>query len=39
MEEVKSEDNLRSVLSNTDGIVQTMDMDSKNLASLQWHRG
>ena len=34
MEEVKSEDNLRSVLSNTDGIVQTMDMDSKNLASF-----
>ena len=30
MEEVKSEDNLRSVLSNTDGIVQTMDMASFN---------
>ena len=34
MEEVKSEDNLRNDLKDTDGIVQTMDMDSKNLASF-----
>ena len=34
MEEVKSEENLRNDLKGTDGIVCTIDMDSKNLASF-----
>ena len=34
MEEVKSEENLRDDLKGTDGIVCTIDMDSKNLASF-----